>query len=90
MVRHPNLNASDLLLASLIANVAGLDRTLFRYDILDYIEDPHEAARWMFDQQQQMIWPFKKGSSRSVLAEDAKVAAAVEDAEQSARAAAAT
>ena len=60
MVRHPNLNASDLLLASLIANVAGLDRTLFRYDILDYIEDPHEAARWMFDQQQQMIWPFKK------------------------------
>ena len=53
MVRHPNLNASDLLLASLIANVAGLDRTLFRYDILDYIEDPHEAARWMFDQQQQ-------------------------------------
>lgn len=26
------------------------------YDVLDYIEDPHEAARWMFDQQQQMIW----------------------------------
>ena len=32
---------------------------VFRYDILDYIEDPHEAAKWMFDQQQQMIWPFK-------------------------------
>lgn len=29
------------------------------YDILDYIEDPHEAARWMFDQQQQMVWPFQ-------------------------------
>jgi len=67
-----------------------LRATALWYDILDYIEDPHEAARWMFDQQQQMIWPFKKGSSRSVLAEDAKVAAAVEDAEQSDRAAAAT
>jgi hypothetical protein len=27
------------------------------YDVLDYINDPHEAARWMFDQQRQVIWP---------------------------------
>lgn len=27
------------------------------YNVVDYIEDPHEAARWMFDQQQQMVWP---------------------------------
>jgi len=36
------------------------------YDVLDYIEDPHEAARWMFDQQQQMVWPFKASESESV------------------------
>lgn len=35
----------------------------FWYDVLDYLEDPHEAARWMFDQQQQMVWPFKSGDT---------------------------
>jgi hypothetical protein len=29
----------------------------FWYDVLDYVEDPHDHARWMFDQQQQMAWP---------------------------------
>jgi hypothetical protein len=36
---------------------------LSRYDVLDYVEDPHAAARWMFDQQQQMVWPFKTPGS---------------------------
>lgn len=27
------------------------------YDVLDYVDDPHDHARWMFDQQQQMVWP---------------------------------
>lgn len=35
------------------------------YNVLDYIEDPHEAARWMFDQQQQMIWPSSVSRSPS-------------------------
>ena len=40
---------------------------VFRYDILDYIEDPHEAAKWMFDQQQQMIWPFKSAANANAI-----------------------
>jgi len=27
------------------------------YDVLDYIEDPHDAAKWMFNQQVKMEWP---------------------------------
>lgn len=29
----------------------------FWYEVMDYLEDPKEAARWMFDQQQRMVWP---------------------------------
>jgi hypothetical protein len=29
----------------------------FWYDILDYVDDPQDHARWMFDQQQRMVWP---------------------------------